>query len=428
MSRHVFILTLTVLVVVSVAVQRGWSEPDAAPTPYDPPALYLTWIDDPTTTITIHWHSTHNALSESTVWYWELGTHGAEVEPADNGQGRDANGRMAQGSSRGLAFSDRRVHTVTLSGLSPNTTYRFRLGRSDAAEFRFRTMPATLVEPLRFVAGGDMYLQSDPEPMYRQAAGVDPAFALIGGDIAYDDAKPENIARWYEFFSIWKRTMVASDGCLIPMIVCIGNHEVLGGYDKTPLEAQPFYDAFAFPGSRGYNVLDFGDYMSLIVLDSGHTNPIAGEQTQWLEATLETRKDRPHLFAMYHVPGYPSVRDFEKARKSPEVREHWVPLFDAFGLDVAFENHDHAHKRTPRMKAGRPDETGTLYLGDGAWGVEPRPVHPADSTPYLESSHTVNHVWVTTITAHGRKHEAIDRDGVVFDSVAEAIQDPATLP
>jgi hypothetical protein len=201
--------------------------------------------------------------------------------------------------------------------------------------------------------------------------------------------------------------MVTPDGCLIPMVLAIGNHEVHGYYDQTPDRATSFYALFGFPGPEGRGVLDFGDYMSVIVLDSSHTHDVAGEQTQWLESVLAARTDVPHLFAIYHIPAFPSVRGFD-GRLQTAVRTNFVPLFEEYGLDVAFENHDHAYKRTPLIN-------GVLYLGDGCWGVAPRRVHDAARTWYLERSESRNHVFVTTIQGDTRVHEAIDPDGVIFD-------------
>jgi len=48
--------------------------------------------------------------------------------------------------------------------------------------------------------------------------------------------------------------------------------------------------------------------LSLVLLDTNHIVPVAGEQTAWLERTLADRQDRPHLIVANHVPAYPSFR------------------------------------------------------------------------------------------------------------------------
>ena len=96
-----------------------------------------------------------------------------------------------------------------------------------------------------------------------------------------------------------------------------------------------------------------------------------------------------------------------------------IPLFERYGVDVAFEHHDHTYKRTPRIKNGKADPDGVLYLGDGAWGVLPRSVRDPDTTWYLDYTASRNHVIVTTINGDERVHEAMDNQGRVFDRYPE---------
>ncbi len=211
--------------------------------------------------------------------------------------------------------------------------------------------------------------------------------------------------------------MVTSDGRLIPVLVTIGNHEVRGGFGQHPKKAPFFYSLFATPGHRGYNVLDFGRYMSLILLDSKHTHPVAGEQTDWLTRTLADRQDVPHVFAVYHVPAYPSVYHFNNW-VSVKIREHWVPLFEQFGLNVAFEHHDHAYKRTHPIRADRVDPQGVLYLGGGAWAVMPRKPR---KDRYLAKIASKRHFILVRIDGQSRRFLAIDSEGQLFDEVHQSI-------
>lgn len=110
--------------------------------------------------------------------------------------------------------------------------------------------------------------------------------------------------------------MVTTDGRLIPLIPVIGNHDVKRRFRRTPADALFFYTLFAMPGIQGYNVLDFGNYMSLFLLDSGHTHPIKGKQTEWLRESLKQRKNVPYKFPIYHVAAFPSVRKYKRGDTS----------------------------------------------------------------------------------------------------------------
>ena len=115
------------------------------------------------------------------------------------------------------------------------------------------------------------------------------------------------------------------------MIVTIGNHEAHGSWNQSPTSAPAFYALFPSPGPRGYDCLDFGNYLSLFLLDSGITHPIEGAQTAWLKAELARRRSVPHLVPVYHVPAYPSIRSDvsgESADLTRTIRRAWCPLFE----------------------------------------------------------------------------------------------------
>jgi hypothetical protein len=320
---------------------------------------------------------------------------------------------QAPGSRHVLPGTDWLVHEVELTDLQPGAEYRFRIPGNPAVH-AFRTAPAE--GPITFIDGGDVYRERLDARIYVEAAAFDPSFVVVGGDIVYDNGSTGNARRWYRWLRHWQEHMVRSDGCLIPMIVAVGNHEVAGGFGREPEDAPLFYALFAFPGPGGRGVLDLGEQMSLFVLDSGHTHPVEGAQAEWLEAAMAERAGVPHLFASYHVPAYPSHRGYGTG-ESAVIRDHWAPIFERHGLDVAFEHHDHAYKRTHPIRAGQVDPGGVLYLGDGAWGVPPRSVHDAARTWYLARAEAVNHFIVTTVDGEERRHLAVDARGVPFDEV-----------
>ena len=111
--------------------------------------------------------------------------------------------------------------------------------------------------------------------------------------------------------------------------------------------------------------------MGNVGLDSGHVSSIGGAQADWIADTMLANAAIENIFAIYRVPMYPSHRDFKGSRSVP-LREHWLPIFDEHWLAAAFENHDHMFKRTKRMMNSVHHPEGTLYIGDGAFGRDPR--------------------------------------------------------
>jgi acid phosphatase type 7 len=397
------ILVLVFLILSQIALGQG-----------GPHAFYLTWMTDPTSTITIDWHS--NEMEFETLKFRKKGSE---------------KWNEFESTVLPFPFSDRLVHRVGIQGLEAETAYEIQFNGLDSI-FYFRTLPATLNETsLKIAIGGDSMHQKEwLETTNRIAASYEPDFVIIGGDMAYENGAAENLQRIYDWFDAYTKTLVTEDNRILPCIVAIGNHEVVGGYynkhegyeqtDEYRYRLAPyFYSLFAFPGLPGYNVLDIGNYLSLIILDTEHSNPVLGEQTKWLEKTLEERRDVLHKIPIYHVPAYPSVRDYEGFTQSL-VRENWPPIFEANGVRIAFENHDHAYKRTFPLKNMQLDQSGIVYVGDGAWGVDPRDIHSVFDTWYLKKAQKTRAF--TILTLEGREFSliSIDGDGKVIDSFPES--------
>ncbi len=333
-----------------------------------------------------------------------------------------------------MVFSDRIVHTAEITGLEPESEHRFRLANVvegvPSPFYKFRTMPETAHRPIRMVVGGDVLHREEwMEQVNRQAMRFDPDFIAWGGDLAYSDGRPDRVEREYTFFRIMRDTLIAEDGRVVPVLMGIGNHEIRGGYywghdrgrdayedsDEFREEVAPYYyNLFAFPGHPGYGYLDFGDYISLIFLDSDHSGPVEGAQTEWLRDTLADRQDFTHLFPIYHVPAYPSVRSFDGG-VSRRIREHWHPVFEEYGVRMAFEHHDHAYKRTVPIRGEAEHEDGIVFIGDGAWGVGERAVHDARETWYLERSESIRHLILVSIQDESVDVKMIDREGRLID-------------
>ena len=141
-------------------------------------------------------------------------------------------------------------------------------------------------------------------------------------------------------------------------------------------------------------------------------------QTEFLKSSLSSRKDRTHLFALYHFPAYGIMKGGLNSPISKSMRKHWVPLFDQFGLDAAFENDNHVYKRSKLLKGDKVNQDGTLYIGDGAWGVGTRKPG-AKEYWYVEKFEPTRHVIEVEIKDNVRTYRAINHDKKVFDEFVD---------
>jgi hypothetical protein len=359
--------------------------------------LILTWQRDPSTTMTIDWHE-ESALDKPELLYRQKGAGDWKRSRPVGSEFPNAPGRM--------------VYRVELTGLQPDGDYEFRPG-GRALPYHFRTMPKRLTRTLRVVAGGDTAPAGVFEKINAVAASLKPDFILWGGDYSYSNGQAGEIKKEILWHANIRDHLIGADRRVIPVIAAIGNHEV----NST---VAPYYEAnFAFPAEETYGVLDFGDYLSVWVLDTNHRARVAGKQTAWFAESLAARAKDPRriLIPVYHVPAYPSVRQDEGT--TLEIRKHWVPLFEKAGVSAAFEHHDHAYKRTHPLLGGKVQDDaskGVTYLGDGAWGASIRKVRPPAEVPHIAKSQSVNHVFFLEIAPEGPlRFQAVDVMGEVFD-------------
>jgi hypothetical protein len=379
---------------------EGVSRPSEEP-PFRPDTLFLTWQRDPTTTMTVQWVGTVGETSDTNIYY-SSSLFGPWQTQAP--------------LTRPYPLTDFKVFRAELTHLRPGTDYLFRIGKQSPL-YRFRTMPARATETIHFISGGDCGVNSHTVANNIQAARQDPMFAVVGGDLGYDDGK--SVAVSLAFLRNYSKHMITRNGRVIPLVACIGNHEVAGGYNKTREKAPFFYALFdgLYP-ETGFATLDFGDYLSLVLLDTGHTTAIAGEQANWLEKTLAARAEHPHVLVVNHVPAYPSYRKMVgkdgKAGTGEGNRKHWVPLFEKYRVPVVLEHHDHTFKRTRPLLGGLAHANGVLYLGDGSWG-RLRVPQPPEKLAYLAASSRDYHLSLHRIQGEERFHLAIDEHGRVMD-------------
>ena len=424
LSRRLF-LGASVAGLGSVALRAQEAKPSVFPSrevaAFQPSTLFLTWHADPTTTMDVQWVGTAGETADTKVYY-------TSVKPLPPVAGLPkvfqslTAWQSAATTTRPYPLTDFKVFRAILTGLTPGTEYSFRIGKASPV-YKFRTMPAKATDVVQFISGGDCGVNTAAVANNVQAARQNPSFAVVGGDLGYDNGR--SVETSLAFLRNYSRTMVTRDGLLIPLLACLGNHEVDGSYGKSRDKGTFFYPLFEglYPDT-GYATLDFGDYLSLVMLDTGHTSPIAGAQTDWLSKTLKDRADHPNVFVVNHVPCYPSYRNptaalvFDPTDATPGTgalqRKHWAPLFDKYRVPVVLEHHDHTFKRTKPLIDGLANPDGVLYLGDGSWGRLRSP-RKADPLSVMAKTSEDYHLSLHRLQGDERFHLALDTEGAVVD-------------
>ncbi len=408
----------------------------------EPVAVWATWQRDPTTTLTIHWMTRRDTEDDPRAT-------ALQIRRADDKQWITLPGFLQPLAGQAFRDSFFEAAYAEATGLEPGTDYVVRVlteGVPSQATRTVRTLRsdyAAGAEPLRIAHTGCI-LQDFA--LFRRGCDLigsyDVDFAVFAGDIAYANAELDLWWRWVAFLETWDKRARTTDGRIIPVVASIGNHEVVGSYDKSKSDVPFFHDLFSFPSS-GYGVLDIGDEISLVVLDSDHTNDTRGPQRDWMKQILPERTARDHLIAIYHVPAYPGHRRFNN-KHSRDVRTSWLGLFERHGVDLCLEAHDHCYKRTLPIRNGAVRADGIVYIGDGGMATRIRPANQPGNFGrltnlfrssdkgekyhwYLANSASDNVFTLIELQGLARNYHTINLDGEEIDRYAQVAWQPSTI-
>jgi len=317
-----------------------------------PDSITLTWTDEPSTTQTVRWR-TSAAVATGTLAFARGET--ATFDPASAQKISAATHTL----STPTVLNDTKVnfHTATITGLEPGSRYTYAVGDGSATGWSepatFTTAPVPgKPRPFSFIYIGDTQgARAAWGDMMRGALQKRPdaAFIVIAGDLVNRGLERDD---YDNFFSLAKG--VFNTRAVAP---AAGNHDYQGGGPRI------FQNFFALRENGPKNIgpglaysFEYSDAL-VIVLDSNRD--IAG-QAAWLEQQLRDTK-ATWKFVVYHHPAYNS----SAGRSTPDIRRHWLPLFDKYHVDLALQGHDHGYLRTWPMRANKRVATpadGTVYI------------------------------------------------------------------
>ena len=365
------LLILVTLFAVSTvsAQQRAYQVPEFAATWSKPGAhpdhIVLNLTADPATSASVTWR-TSPEISEG---YAEIAVADAAPKFWRNAKTLKAETTTMDASKVVTAEVVSNYHSVTFTGLLPDTLYAYRVGngRIWSEWIQFRTASA---EPQSFaflyVGDAQNYILELWSRLIREGyrKAPDARFIIHAGDLV-SEAHSER--QWHEWFTAggWVHSM-------LPSVPLPGNHEFEPytpeeeAQDIEHLSVQ-WHPQFTLPtnGPEGLKetayYLDYQD-VRVVALNSSEDQK---EQVAWLDKVLA---DNPSKWTVvsYHHPLF-SASD---GRNNEELRALWKPVFDKYQVDLSLQGHDHSYARGHVDPAGENrvagvntrDATGTVYV------------------------------------------------------------------
>lgn len=299
-------------------------------------------------------------------------------------------------------------HSVTLTGLTPDTQYYYSVGSSTTvlaggtSAFGFITSPlAGSTRPTRLWVIGDAGTgfpeQTAVRDAYAAYTGSTPTHLWLQlGDNAYDSGlDSEYQARMFKVYGAMLRSS--------PVQATIGNHDT--AQSTTAAASIAYFKAFDAPsagqaggvasGSKNYYSFDLGN-IHIVCLDSmASSRSPTGAMLTWLKADLAANTRDWTIAYWHHVP----YTDGSHLSDNPseveifDMRANALPILENLGVDLVLGGHSHVYERTCLL-AGHYGLSNTLTAamklnagngrldGTGAY-VKPLGVSSRQGTVYV---------------------------------------------
>ncbi|MDP3070054.1 MAG: metallophosphoesterase family protein [Opitutaceae bacterium] len=283
-------------------------------------------------------------------------------------------------------------HVVQLSGLEPNTKYFYSVGpvavKVEAAKAGAKTDTKAVIEdapgkaaihafttppPIGPAKPTRVWVLGDPGTKNATQAAVRDAYYkftasratdlwLMLGDNAYPDGTDTDYQK--AVFDVYPKTLATS-----PLWPALGNHD--GKSANSITQSGVYYDIFTLPtraqaggvpsGTEAYYSFDHAN-AHFICLDSHDSDRTAGgAMMQWLKADLAATQ-RDWIIVFFHHPPYTkgthdSDKDSDSAGRMNDMRQVFLPVLEAGGVDLVLTGHSHVYERS--------------WLLDGHYGKSP---------------------------------------------------------
>ncbi len=415
-------LALLLLLVLPCSMQVVGQGGGATPFPDH---VTLSWTGDPAKTMTIAWR-TDTTVTCGLVQY-------------QAGAVLSGMAKQAKASAYDLAtdLGEMRLFTATLTGLSSNTKYSYRVGDgsrwSDTHTFSTADPQARAFKFLIFGDSQSSLAGDVPYGAWRTTvhnayrANPDARFMVNVGDLVDYGQRYEHWNAWFD----------AAAGVIdsIPVMAVPGNHESYGSRSTT----KPAYWSAQLKlpqnGPEGLkNQVYSCDYgpVHFVVLDSQQFEQkqygdILTPQREWLDADLASSKATWKIVFL-HKPPY----EIKPDRQNQDVKAAFCPILDRHHVDLVFNAHDHGISRTPAIKGDvimeKPSE-GTVYYVVGRSGektypdLKRKPWNPFFYNPLDQPNYLVVEVNDKKVIIKTLKQDGNLLDTFVIDKEKDSMSD-----
>lgn len=394
-----------------------------------PDQVHLAWVADPATTLTVVWR-TLDPTVPSVVEYRAAGSTAWQ---------------SATGATRPSGTTGK-LHEVTLSSLTPATTYQYRVqgpGGTWSEIFETRTAPGSGAADFDFIYVADTGLigrqdglATGTRQVIDEIAGLNPHLILAGGDFAYFNTD-KRFGNLENTIDAWFNQMQPAIS-RAPVMPAYGNHEALLS-EKSSTWAERFPTPPGFDGHRNYS-FDVGDVHFVAIFAVENDDPLPAATIDWIRQDIQAAQaaGQRWIIPFFHVS------PFAEGKNHPSnlaLRAQLGPLFESLGVQIVIASHDQSYERTyplvdvPDTNTPTSTSTSCYTMQDGVTWIKVSPGGKLSNisgnfSPWKTSTapawtafrdNTMHHFLRVRVSAEGKL--IVEAFGVSGNGSAPVIQD-----